>query len=432
MKHLRALIIRVRKLGKSHWRPVVGLGCVLLALIGLTATIAGGHDLIFARRIEERLIGGVLLCTGSTTCVGLLVRTRRHRRWSVICFGVGSIPGIIVAAVQVSFQVNLWLIAWVAAAVVPLIAMTVLLSHGVRPFGGSKAEIGTLLTAAITVLVAAVGLGSTSRPVDDAGTVDVSVEVSQVGQRTDAKGGRFALVKSRVTFENKSRRRLTFMASSYSLVGYKGASRRNPASTTWTVGAEMDAKREGVEVAAGWSGRYEPYEVYDGVEFGIDDLSPGARIDAGEEVVLEFISVVDLADTDTVSSCYGVTTARADRMILGDRLTETMIGEAVAGHLTHESADAVGTAGEWLIEPTSWLGWITRGNRTVHIAYRPRYVDKRMIDLLTEYDIYGYAAGKVNYADLKPRANTFYGILDNSECGVIVLDRTTPAEPAHR
>jgi hypothetical protein len=76
---------------------------------------------------------------------------------------------------------------------------------------------------------------------------------------------------------------------------------------------------------------------------------------------------------------------------------------------------------EWRIESTGWLGRAARGNRTVTIAYSPYYEDGQMLDVLTDYAIYGSAEGKVNYADRKPRAVTFYGIVPNGECGTTTL-----------
>jgi hypothetical protein len=403
--------LRLIGAARSRWLPrALRLGTMVLlgatSLVAAGLVIVGGHDALLATRPQERLVGAVVLLSGLAALAGIALERRGAGGYAPAAFAAGSVGGLLLVAIQISFSNDYRTVLWLLAAALPA-TLAVITATRVRRRKNrlSDTVIAAVLATTATALVPLLGLlGGAFRPVSEAQTLDAQLAMTVNGERADAKGAKYAVVEATLTLENIGKRRLKIFGSVYALTGSESRPRPSPQQSQWQMPREMAQQQ--------WSGRYEQPMVESLVETGYDFFTPGNDLDPGQHDASTFLFLVPVAQFNTVYASVTVATAFADRLRMGEQ--EKWAGDQQL------SADSSARS-QWEIEPTSWTAELTRGRPLLEVEYgieaedNPGRAQNPSADprLLTGY-YFDYRLGQDEQqlrtdSRFNPRIATFYG-----------------------
>ena len=386
----------------------LGTGLLVTAtlLVATGCVLVGGHDALLATRPQERLVGAVILLSGLASVAAAILLLRGRTGWALTGFTAGSIAGLLLAAVQASFNFDYRTWLWLLAAALPA-SVAVMTATRIRHRQGALSDtvLAAVLAATATGLVPLLGLlGGAFRPVSEAEILDAQLDLAVVTQRTDAKAAKYVIVEATLNLENIGKRRLVIFGSNYFFTGTRSIARPLQHQSQWRLADEMKQQQ--------WSGRYEAPPMTTLIESGYDVFTPGNFLDPGQHGVVSFHVIVPVGQINTVDAGFTVGTAFADRLLMGEQ--SKWAGE-------QQLTPASPVVSNWKIEPTGWTAALTRGRPILEVAYgvetkdNPELASDPSADpqLLTGAS-FDYRLGRdtqqLRSTDrFNPRIDTFYG-----------------------
>lgn len=398
---------------------------LLNSLLGVSAVVVGGHDLL-SPRAPERAIGAVFFIGGlalATSAIWALVSSYgsdqtnndRARNLALGGFILGLMPGVALVVIQINYSGYSYRnLLWLLAVASPALGTILLWQRGARLALFRATSSVAILAAGIALLPPL--LGGAFRPVVDPTIVDAQMDMEVVGRRHDPKLGNVAVVECKLTIKNIGKRRLIFVGSLYSVQGIDSNQRKIQSKTNWPKDADWPMSFEWR--GQSWSGRFEsPWNEATVAEIGYDFFSPGDTLEPGQQVVLTLLPVVPFEEYDTVEAYATVATALDNRLTLGAQ--KARVEEQT---LTRETpVEAI-----WDIEPTGWVTWLTQGWQNLRVAYGMDSHQNRFAGLYLELDAGTYVQRQQTFGEYNPRAFTAYGLGWTTASDSVILDVTSP------
>lgn len=333
---------------------------LLNVAIGAAAVTLGLHDMVTAEGFWETGLAVAFAVSGGVLVVSSLVlffsRSRAAKEGSLYGLLAGCVPGFGLAMLQfVDYDWNLRLLAWGAAAVVPLGTAIVCRSCGLSFPRSSTLTAATFLTAALSVA----SLALTLRPANQPEILQAEITPKVVGHRTGPGNTELAIVQTTLTTKNLSNRRLLHLGSVYNIYADHVEARPGGQDATWTTDMEKDT----------WAGRFEVPHRSELVESGCQLYDLGDFLEPGQQDVTTIVSVLPSRSFNTAYTEAYVITAHADRLRLGDPL-EDASGAVPPGPAQTKSCLGARRTVEWAIDPATWTRSLTETRRSFHFDYQ--------------------------------------------------------------